>query len=59
LEHERRNDRWVPEICLKIREDDWINAEMEKLDVDKKKKEEQAALANFLKNDVHSGMTPS
>ena len=59
LEHERRNDRWVPEVCLRIREDDWINSEMEKIDVDKKKNENDAAYANFLKNDVHFGMQPN
>ena len=59
LEHERRNDRWVPEVCLRIREDHWINSEMEKIDVDKKKNENDAAYANFLKNDVHFGMQPN
>jgi len=40
LEHERRNDRWVPEVCLRIKDDDWVETELEKIDMDKKKKED-------------------
>ena len=31
LEHERRNDRWVPEICLRI-DEEWVNQEINRLD---------------------------
>lgn len=57
MEHERRNDRWVPEVCLRIKEAEWIENELEKIDFDKKKKENDEEHKKFLENNVHFGMT--
>jgi len=43
LEHERRNDRWVPECCLRI-DEERVNYEINKLDDAKRKAEEEAQL---------------
>lgn len=57
LEHERRNDRWVPEVCLRIDEEK-VNLEINKLDEEKRKAEEEAQQFRFMQNDVHHGMQP-
>ena len=57
LEHERRNDRWVPEVCLRI-DDEKVNLEINKLDDRKRKEEDEATRFRFLANDVHLGMQP-
>jgi hypothetical protein len=56
LEHERRNDRWVPEVCLRIKDDEWVEEQFEKINNEKRLKEELEAKTNFMKNDVHHGM---
>jgi hypothetical protein len=47
LEHERRNDRWVPEVMLKIDEEK-VNLEINKLDEEKRKAEEEAQQFRFM-----------
>lgn len=56
LEHERRNDRWIPEICIRI-DGDSVARELNRLDRLKLKEEEEAARFRFLENNVHQGMS--
>lgn len=53
LDHERRNDRWIPEICLRI-DEEAVSKELNRIDDAKKVKEEGAK--EFMANDVHHGM---
>lgn len=56
LAHERRNDRWLPEIGLKI-DEQLINDEQERIEEHRKKEEERNQA--FMSNDVHLGMQPN
>lgn len=47
LEHERRNDRWVPEVCIRI-DEETVNRELNKLDETKRKEEEEAQKFRFM-----------
>lgn len=47
LEHERRNDRWVPELCIRI-DEETVNRELNKLDETKRKEEEEAQKFRFM-----------
>jgi len=48
LEHERRNDRWVPESCVFLVDDDRVNQELSRLDDKKRKQEEEDNRYRFM-----------
>jgi hypothetical protein len=47
LEHERRNDRWVPEICIRI-DEERVNLEINKLDDAKRRADEEEQKFKFM-----------
>lgn len=56
LELERRNDRWVTEDMIKIDEEK-VDKELNNLNEEKIKREEEQQKTRFLLNDVHQGMS--
>ena len=54
-EHERRNDRWIPEIGIRI-DEERVGIEYNKLEDQKRRQEEDIQRYNFMANNVHQGM---